>query len=288
MKWFRSYKQRVYRLNQPLRMPKHRPLPFTSLLFAVLICGWCALAPHANPDHQAIQQPGKIPFMSQLPAGQLPALLSTTPGKVKGRSTSKPGVLAPPSNHTNVTTTVFWVGEPADSENAYITNTESAWDEHWQAHYGGVDDPAKRNGYMPAAFTPLENPFYFALPYNDFESGAHRDTAASCLLYTTNTNDRYSWCKNIWIAITHNGVTTYAQWEDVGPLEENDSAYVFGTAAPTNTFGAKAGLDVSPAVRDYLHLSDVDHTSWTFVPATSVPDGPWKTHVTTSLGSSLY
>ncbi|HSX30484.1 MAG TPA: hypothetical protein VLE99_01045 [Candidatus Saccharimonadales bacterium] len=190
--------------------------------------------------------------------------------------------------HSNIVTTFFWVGEPADSDNGYIANAASAWDGHWQVHYGGVDSPTGRNGSLPGAFTPLENPFYIALPYNDFSPQSTRKAnATSCLSYTPIRNDHYSWCKNIWVAVAHGNKTAYAQWEDVGPFLEDDSTYVFGTAPPHNSQEAKAGLDVSPAVRDYLGLGDVDHTSWWFVPASAVPDGPWKVHSTTSLGDSL-
>jgi hypothetical protein len=181
---------------------------------------------------------------------------------------------------------VFWVGEPADASNANITNTVSSWDEAWQAHYGGVDDPNSRNGYVPAAFAPKENPFYFALPYSDFDdNGNRKSSAGNCPNAAALAGSDASWCKNAWIKITHAGKTTYAQWEDTGPLEEDDTAYVFGTARPKNTWGAKAGLDVSPAVRDFLGLQDVDSVSWSFVGAGSVPAGPWKSVVTTSLGT---
>lgn len=190
--------------------------------------------------------------------------------------------------HQNITTTVFWVGEAADGDNAYISNAQSAWDGQWQEHFGGYDDPDHRSGFNPAKFTPHENPFYFALPYTDFSDNSHKPTSSGCLPYTTNTNDKYSWCKNNWIAISFGGKTAYAQWEDVGPNGENDSAYVFGTKKPRNTFGAHAGLDVSPAVRDYLGLDGDNRTNWRFVQAKDVPSGPWKDIVTTNLGDSLY
>ena len=74
----------------------------------------------------------------------------------------------------------------------------------------------------------------------------------------------------------------YAQWEDVGPFGENDSNYVFGSANPKSTTNKTAGLDVSPAVNDYLGLSGLDTTSWQFVDEKDVPSGPWKNIVTTS------
>ena len=36
-----------------------------------------------------------------------------------------------------------------------------------------------------------------------------------------------------------------------------------------------AGLDVSPAVRDYLGMNDTDVTDWKFVDFAEVPNGPW-------------
>lgn len=190
--------------------------------------------------------------------------------------------------HTDVVTTYFWVGEPGDADNKNISNTASAWDDNWQQHYGGVDSPAHRSGYLPSGFKPRENPFYVALPYSDIAAnGTHKPSDAVCAELQPGYDPRYSACKNIWVAITHGDKTVYAQWEDAGPFGENDTAYVFGNAAPKNPVDTHAGLDVSPAVHDYLGLQDVDHTSWHFVHGADVPEGPWKDIVTTSKGSSL-
>lgn len=195
--------------------------------------------------------------------------------------------LAAQTSSRQVTTTVFWVGEPADADNGYIANAMSAWDDQWQDHYGGVDDPKNRNGYFPASFIPKENPFYIALPYSDLtDNGKRKPTAGNCPLSSNVALKRFSWCKNSWIAITSHGKTVYAQWEDVGPFETDDTAYVFGTKAPRNSYGARAGLDVSPAVRDYLGLSGVDTAQWMFISESDVPSGPWKQIITTSLGYS--
>jgi hypothetical protein len=42
-----------------------------------------------------------------------------------------------------IVSTVFWVGETGGGP----ANTRSAWDPNWEAAYGGVDDPARRNGF---------------------------------------------------------------------------------------------------------------------------------------------
>ncbi len=185
-------------------------------------------------------------------------------------------------------TTEFWVGEPPDSDNGSISNTSSTWDGQWQQHYGGVDSPAPRVGFLPAAFTPHENSFYVALPYSDADGhGKRRTSAAHCLDVSGNSASAYSWCKNTWLAINFNGKTVFAQWEDAGPFGENDVAYVFGSAEPSNTTGEAAGLDVSPAVTTYLGLSGADLTDWSFVNSRDVPDGPWKQTLTTTSGETI-
>ena len=35
-------------------------------------------------------------------------------------------------------TTLFWVGEPDNDENDYITNICSYWDKDWEKNYGGL------------------------------------------------------------------------------------------------------------------------------------------------------
>lgn len=199
--------------------------------------------------------------------------LSATGAGTVGASARHPGHAVVGPLHRNVSTTIFWVGEPADSDNGDIANAASAWDDNWERHFGGFDDPAHRKGYRPAAFKPNENPFYVALPYNDYDGAGRkkRDAAKRCP----------DGCKNRWVRIGHKGKVAYAQWEDVGPFGENDVAYVFGRSRPKSSINRHAGLDVSPAVRDYLRLRDVDRTSWQFVSRAAVPRGPWTRLVTT-------
>lgn len=185
--------------------------------------------------------------------------------------------------HRGITATVFWAGEDASTENAYITNVESAWDDDWVTHFGGVDDPDHRHGYHPADFTPLENPFYVALPYTDFSPDGRKPNAMKVVPWAQERQwGRHdSLCKNRWVKITRGAKTTYAQWEDVGPFQHDDVNYVFGSAKPRNRVNHQAGLDVSPAIRDALDLTGIDTVNWQFVDAADVPDGPWKQIVTT-------
>lgn len=189
--------------------------------------------------------------------------------------------------HENIITSVFWAGEHANNSNDFISNKASAWDVNWMENFGGEDHPKNRNGYHPEGFTPKENPFYFALPYNDFEDNGDRKAQAYDVVYWSRDKEwsvSESILKNRWIKITSKGLNAYAQWEDVGPFEEDDSGYVFGKAAPRNKTKSAAGLDVSPAVKDYLNLSGIDTVNWQFVSESNVPDGPWKEIVTTRNG----
>jgi len=186
--------------------------------------------------------------------------------------------------HKDITVTIFWIGEEAGQENGFIGNTMSAWDDEWMNHYGGYDDPDHRNGYFPQGFIPKENPFYFALPYNDFKDGIRKPDAYMVVYWAWEKlwGKYESMCKNRWIRIIKGNKVVYGQWEDVGPFGEDDKNYVFGYALPQNLENKRAGLDVSPAIRDYLGLSDIDKIDWQFVREEEVPPGPWKEIITTS------
>jgi hypothetical protein len=183
-------------------------------------------------------------------------------------------------------TTLFWVGEPSNDENAFIPNHESYWDKDWQASYGGIDDPERRNGHWPAGFKPKENPFYVALPYGEFgEANALKLEAQRVPWYRPGVSPLL---KNRWVEIVRDGRSCFAQWQDVGPCGEDDFDFVFGTAAkPRNTFEAKAGLDVSPAVWHHFGMSNNGLAAWRFVDAADVPEGPW-TEIVTISGNNRY
>ena len=181
--------------------------------------------------------------------------------------------------HRDITTTVFWVGEGADESNQYIHNRSSTWVENWVGAYGGIDEPEPRCSFLPCGFTPKENPFYFALPYNDLkESCDAKPSQLEAPWYTSPPKSGSSIVKNRWIQINFDGKTAYAQWEDAGPFGEDDSGYVFGLSKPRSD----AGLDVSPATAGYLGLDGEGQASWQFVPEEAVPDGPWRTTITRS------
>jgi hypothetical protein len=178
---------------------------------------------------------------------------------------------------------VFWVGEGATPDSGGISNAASAWDGHWEDHFGGVDDPQHRSGWDPVGFLPRENPFYVALPYNDLDGDGNPKPSAKGIPWAGEPHRAGgSICKNRWVRIVRDGRVVYAQWEDVGPFNDDDFNYVFGTGAPASQANDSAGIDVSPAVRDYLGLGGLDGVDWQFVDTRDVPPGPWRDVVTAS------
>lgn len=178
----------------------------------------------------------------------------------------------------NVVATVFWVGEQP-TENNPTPNDKSAWDQNWELNFGGYDDPNSREGYFPKGFVPDLNPFYVALPYNDIgKNFRHRPEASEVIpwFWERYQGDGISVCKGRWIAIHHDGKICYAQWEDVGPFETDHHEYVFGKEDARMNRNQGAGLDVSPAVRDYLGMASGERVEWKFVEDYEVPRGPWK------------
>lgn len=204
------------------------------------------------------------------------------PPPASGKPTTHP-------THTNITATVFWVGEPignGSSEN----NAVSAWDDAWQKHFGCFDNPEKRTGYFPTGCTPKENPFYLDLPYNDFTNdGDRKPTALQIVPWAKEKawGENESLMKNRWVKITKGSETCYGQLQDAGPYEYDDARYVFGTKdeRPKSTEANNAGMDVSPALRDCLKFEGINNdentVSWQFVKERDVPTGPWKQIVTT-------
>lgn len=180
---------------------------------------------------------------------------------------------------TNIVTTVFWVGELAAKNNP-VPNTKSSWDVNWTANFGGYDDPdpSNRRGYLPAKFIPRLNPFYVALPYNDVTRGTTKPESRRVIPWFREAfvKEGQSVCKDRWVAIRKGNRIAYAQWSDCGPFRTDHWEYVFGNERPRPNLNQGAGLDVSPAVRDYLGISGKDVTDWRFVDFKDVPHGPWS------------
>ena len=177
-----------------------------------------------------------------------------------------------------ITATVFWIGEEASERNP-SANHASAWDANWEANYGGADHPGSRNGFAPAGFKPRLNPFYIALPFNDLTfNGTSSGQAAEILPWHWKPSQQAgsSICKGQWLAIHYRGKVCYAQWEDCGPFYADDWKYVFGGHTPKANPNGYSGIEVSPAVRDFLAIRSGYRVSWKFAKQQDVPEGPWN------------
>lgn len=179
-----------------------------------------------------------------------------------------------------ITATVFWIGEQPTARNP-TPNHASSWDTQWQENYGGYDNPdqSARINYRPKAFTPKLNPFYIALPYNDcLNHKEHCPHASRVIPWWQQRLDKRpgkSACKGRWVQIVYDKKVCYAQWEDCGPFCTDDWQYVFQGHAPKPNPNGNAGIDISPAVRDFLGIRSGYRVSWKFVEDHEVPHGPW-------------
>ncbi len=213
--------------------------------------------------------PGALPVVQ--PSSSLPRVFAPT--QPRDKYTRFPW-------KRNIVATVFWIGE-LPSQNNPVPNTVSAWDRKWTSNYGGYDNPkaSGRTGFLPKSFTPGQNPFYIALPYNDINKTGTKASARAVIPWFKKTFYRSgrTVLKGRWLAMRRGDKVCYGQWEDVGPFETNDWDYVFGGKRPKTTQNRGAGLDVSPAIRDYLEFgSGYGTCDWRFVDVDEVPDGPWK------------
>lgn len=180
-----------------------------------------------------------------------------------------------PARH-RVTASEFHVGEASSKDNAYISNKKTAWDDNPVMRFGGVDDPNDPPEHV------LHNRYYFALPVNEFnESGLIPGIRERSPWRDEVVHDGESLFKGRWIKVTNlaNGEVIYAQWLDTGPcatMDCNDPDYVFGSSAPKNDFGLKAGLDLSPTAMKALSADGSANVEWQFVDESEVPSGPWR------------
>ncbi len=260
----------------PHPAPKTTPAPIAKLTPP------SAVAPSSTPKPvstaaRATPAPklALTPAITAIPASNAPATRPRTQTPVASTSTTSGRY----PWKTGIVTTVFWIGEPSGGNNS-TPNRASSWDARWTQSYGGYDtpDPSARRNFIPVRFTPRQNPFYVALPYNDVTRGNFKPEARRVIPWFREAfhGEGQSVCRDRWIAIRNRaGRTVYAQWSDCGPFRTDHWQYVFGSEKPRPNLNQGAGLDVSPAVRDYLGIDSTDVTDWKFVDFREVPPGPW-------------
>jgi hypothetical protein len=153
----------------------------------------------------------------------------------------------------SITATCFWAGESAASGGG-VSNYQSAYDPLFAIH------------------APRQNPFYVALPVVDIRDGHTLPEAARIpWLSATFVRDGQSVLKDHWVAVRHGGKVAYCQLEDAGPWKTDSWGYCFGPDRPSPNRNGNAGIDVSPAVRDYLGMSGMDTVDWRWCDEREVP-----------------
>ncbi len=84
------------------------------------------------------------------------------------------GAVEPYHLHSNIMASTFWAGEGKSADNHDISNVPSAWDNTWGDKFGVEDWPGlnRDSDFIPTdnRYGSTENPYYFALPYNDFST----------------------------------------------------------------------------------------------------------------------
>lgn len=253
-----------------------------------VVC-WCliALSLEMATERIGAQTPAVKPNQAS-PSGAVPRVVvpsASRPAAPQVRAVSSPVVGRYPWR-LHITTTLFWIGEQP-SQNNPVPNCKSSWDGNWMANYGGYDDPNIANRianhatgeFRPKAFVPKLNSFYVALPYNDVARwNGHKPEASRVIPWFARLQPEpgETVCKGRWVEIYNGQRSCFAQWEDCGPWVTDDWEYVFGSKPPKTKRNGGAGIDLSPAIRDYLGLSSGKKVHWRFVEAAEVPNGPWK------------
>ena len=192
---------------------------------------------------------------------------------------------------TDIVTTIFWIGEQATANNP-VPNHKSSWDADWARNYGGYDNPdaSRRHDYIPISFVPRQNPFYCALPYNDVSHGQVSSPRRPRWFRGSGrhlSSRVIPFARTAGCAIRHGSRVCYAQWEDCGPFRTDHYQYVFRNERPKPNLNHGAGLDVSPAVRDYLGLGPLSVNDWQFAEVRDVPPGPCGENYGDNNNSSL-
>jgi hypothetical protein len=247
----------------------------TALLTAITLA--CGSVAQAQTKEKEKSTPAKTPATKSTSSAGASGAMGPLAPLPRVYAPTRPREVAPKYPwRKNIPTTIFWIGEPP-GENNPTPNHSSSWDTNWQLNYGGFDDPNKDNrtwDFRPKGFTPGLNPFYIALPFNDVVCP---DVAKLIPWYKQRKADGCkSVCQSMWIAVRFGNKTCFAQWEDCGPFNVSDSNYVFGGKPPAAKGNGGAGLDISPAVRDFLGASSGALCDWRFCTEEEVTDGPWK------------
>jgi len=147
------------------------------------------------------------------------------------------------------------------------------WYPRWTQENGGADAHDNLDGYASGSHASTMNPFCVALPFNDvMNPKLALQWVPTGWRKPVRDEKSSSFCKDRWLEIKNStGRVCFAQWEDVGPINTDDAAYVFGPNRPAEI----RGLTISPAVAKYLGVDSTAILSWRFVDDDDVQPGMW-------------
>ena len=225
------------------------------LVIAIL----CLLAVSAQADNLTITIDTRSPGLRIFKAGD--ALVDHSTSSRPSQDQPRFSLFGPRCHYPwkiGITATCFWAGESAASGGG-VSNCRSSYDPEWAVH------------------APAQNSFYAALPVVDIRDGHTVPEARRIPWFASEwVRDGQSILKDRWVAVRCGGRVAYCQLEDCGPFHTDSWDYCFGNDRPSTNRNNDAGIDVSPAVRDYLGLSGMSTVDWRWCDAREVPrSGPW-------------
>jgi hypothetical protein len=114
---------------------------------------------------------------------------------------------------------------------------------------------------------PEAESFYIALPYNDVTHGQFKPEAPLVIPWfkQSYTGPGQSVCRQSLDCHSQRESPLLRAMGGLRPVSHDHFQYVFGNERPKPNLNHGAGLDVSPAVRDYLGLAPTDVADWQFV-----------------------
>ena len=144
-------------------------------------------------------------------------------------------------------------------------------------HFGGVDSPSTERLFSGGLHAQAKSvlcgsAFRRGGPGWQPQGGRKKDPGFG--------ESREPLTRNRWVEIRYKDKSCYAQWQDVGPMGEDDFDGCSGTPRSPRTGRAQGRPRYFAAAAQYLGVEGSARTEWRFVDEAQVPGGPWKTIVT--------
>jgi len=179
---------------------------------------------------------------------------------------------------TSIVTTVFWVGEQAGGNNR--SKLQKFLDFNWSENYAEPILRFQRTAQLhPNCFYSQAKPLLLCFTVHDVTHGQFKPEAPLVIPWFKHEyrgrGSRYAEIDGLPFVRQSHLLCAMGRLRSVS---HDHFQYVFGNERPKPNLNHGAGLDVSPAVRDYLGLAPTDVTDWQFVEVRDVSSGPWRSY----------